>query len=68
MIIQSFCIPGCALIDIKEVNRLVREAFVWVCGNGVFECVRTRIAMRVCGFSFVLWSSMCTVCPLAFCI
>lgn len=54
MIIQSFCIPGGAFINIKEVNRLVREAFVCVCGNNVFEWVWTHLAMLACMPSFVL--------------
>lgn len=43
MIIQSFYIPGSAFIDIKQVNRLVREAFVCVCGNSVcvWVCVNS---------------------------
>lgn len=47
MIIQSFYIPASASIDLKEVNRLVREAFVCLRGSVVLECVWAMLANTV---------------------
>lgn len=62
--VVNYSIPGRVFIDIKEVNRLVREAFVCVCvweqcvcvGVNVFNhtCMRACVHALICTVFFHL--------------